>query len=65
MFPSFPFIIYKCGVSLLYGLIAGSLRINKICIEIDKVKNKAISTAKLFHRLNFLICQLLPFTRAA
>ena len=40
LYPSLSSIIYKCGVSLLHGLVVVSLRINKTCIKIDKVNIK-------------------------
>ena len=54
------------GVSMLHGLIVASLRINQIYIKIDKVQIKPyLHQPKPFHRLNILICGLLPFARAA
>ena len=63
--PRLSFIIYKCGGITLLELVVASLRIYQIYVKINKVKIKPYIRQKPFHRLNFPICQLLQFTRAA
>ena len=62
----YPLLSTNVEVSILHRLIVASLRINQIYIKIDKVQIKPyLHQPKPFHRLNILICGLLPFARAA